>query len=238
MHTFVNILLAFVASGLIGSVTAEETKGPSLSVTGAGSLTLPADCATIVVAIEKDAPTAIDAQTGASKITAEVMKVLSDVNATRVSTDSMSINAVYNYTATPAVITGFSAQTTISFQTTKDGAGKAIDATIANGITTLQSITFSANPDKYASSSKKASAIAVKDALKQANNAAWPLKLCVSSIKSIALNAQPQNSGQNPPMYAFKGAAGASDAGTVLQAGDITASATADLVVQLGTKCL
>ncbi|KAJ3242178.1 hypothetical protein HDU78_001496, partial [Chytriomyces hyalinus] len=233
MQTFVNILFALVASALLAPVLAEDAaaKGTSLSVTGTGSLTLPAECATIVVAIEKNGSTALEAQSGASKITAKVMKVLADLNATRVSTESMSINGIYNYTATPPVITGFSAQTTISFQTAKDGAGKAIDATIANGITTLQSITFSANPDKFAESSSNATANAVKDGMNQANSAALPLKMCVSSVTSIELNARPQNSGQNPPMYALK-AAGA-DTGTVLQAGDITASATANLVVQL-----
>ncbi|KAI8844417.1 hypothetical protein BJ741DRAFT_588404 [Chytriomyces cf. hyalinus JEL632] len=237
MSAFSNIMIALYAFMLFSAARAGDTvvKGTSLTVTGTGMLSLPADCATIVVAIEADAPTALDAQRRASSVTSDVFAVLADLKATRVSTNSVSINAVYNYTATPAIITGFSAQTTISFQTTKDGAGPAVDATIAKGITTLQSITFSANPDKYASASKKASAAAVQDAVNQANNAALPLKLCVSSITSISLNAQPQNSGR-PPMYFAKSAS--SDAGTTLQAGDISASASADVVVQLGTKCI
>ncbi|KAJ3235243.1 hypothetical protein HDU81_000681 [Chytriomyces hyalinus] len=238
MSAFTNIMTALYAFTFFSAALAGDSvmKGTSLTVTGAGSLSLPADCATIVVAIEADAPTALDAQRQASSVTADVFQELAALKATRVSTNSVSINAVYNYTATPPIITGFSAQTTISFQTTKDGAGPAVDATIAKGITSLQSITFSANPDKYASASKKASAAAVQDALNQANNAALPLKLCVSSITSISLNPQPQNSGTPPPRYFAKAAS--SNVGTTLQAGDISASASADVVVQLGTKCM
>ncbi|KAJ3235242.1 hypothetical protein HDU81_000680 [Chytriomyces hyalinus] len=217
--------------------TAPAIPATTLSVTGSGSVTLPSDCATIIVSIQKDGKSAIDAQRAASKITQDVFQILSSLKATRVSTNSVSISANYNYNDSPATITGFSAQTTISFQTTKDGAGPAVDACISRGISSLQSITFSANPSKYSSAANKAASNAVKDALNQANVAARPLKLCVSAIKSIDLNQQSQSQYYQPRMY-MAAAPEAAPAGTTVQAGDVTATASASVVFELGTKCL
>ncbi|KAI8608000.1 hypothetical protein BC830DRAFT_1157205 [Chytriomyces sp. MP71] len=233
-----SILHAFIVAALVGFNNA----APSLTVTGTGSITLPADCASIVVSISSQDAAALKAQKTVARTSSDVFKLLTALKATQITTQSLTLNTNYNYSNTPANVIGFTAQTTISFSTAANAAGSAIDNCIAHGVTDLQSISFQANVTGYAAAAKSAAGLAVQDALAQANAAAAALKMCVSNVTSVGLNAPSTQGGYGggPVMYAaesFKAAAPALP-GTTVQAGDVTASATATVEFQLGTECL
>ncbi|KAJ3078672.1 hypothetical protein HDU99_000440 [Rhizoclosmatium hyalinum] len=223
--TLVTFASATLASTAISTV---------LSVTGTGSVNLNADVAHIVITISATQPTALEATQSTAVNATSVLAALHRLNATKINTDSIYLSASYNYENNKQTFVGYQSQVTISFETDPKASGRAIDAVVRNGASSIGSISFSANDDNTAKGQKQATANAVQDALNQAQTVAAQLKLCVQGATKIDLNPQQASAS---PMFEMKVAAAPSaggDASTPVESSQISVSSSISAVFQLG----
>ncbi|KAJ3020426.1 UNVERIFIED_CONTAM: hypothetical protein HDU68_010179 [Siphonaria sp. JEL0065] len=220
---------------LLSATAAVLASNTSLSVTGTGSASLPADLAHVVVVVSSLEPTAIQAQQSTSANASSVLSSLHSLEANKISTDSISLSETYDYSGSTTKFIGFTSQITISFETAPNVTGTAIDTVLANGVSQINSISFLANDINNDKAQKEATSHAVQDAVTQANTVAAQLKMCVASITSIDLNPQQQ---PHSPIVNFKSlAAAAAPASTPVESSDVRFSANVDVVFVLGQNC-
>ncbi|KAJ3020583.1 UNVERIFIED_CONTAM: hypothetical protein HDU68_010107 [Siphonaria sp. JEL0065] len=232
MHLIQSTLLFAFTLAFTTSVAATKT---ALSLVGSASSTIPADCAHIVVSVDSQSSTAIDAQGATAKTLKTLFGVLAALNATKVNTDSLSLSGVYNYSTTPSILLGFSSQAVVSFDTKLIDAGRAIDSSIQNGADNLNSISFKATDENYAKALKSVKLLAVQNGIDQANAIAGQLNLCVKWITSIVVD--PQSNSAPTHKYSFAATGSAEEAvSTPVQASGIEVSSIAQVNVDLD-KC-
>ncbi|KAJ3020584.1 UNVERIFIED_CONTAM: hypothetical protein HDU68_010108 [Siphonaria sp. JEL0065] len=220
---------------LLSATAAVLASNTSLSVTGTGSASLPADLAHVVVIVNSLESTAIQAQQSTSANASSVLASLHSLNANKISTDSISLSETYDYSGSTTKFIGFTSKITISFETAPNVTGTTIDTVLANGVSQINSISFLANDVNNDKAQEQATSRAVQDAVTQANTVAAQLKMCVASITSINLNPQQQ---PHSPIVNFKSfSAAAAPASTPVESSDVRFSASVDVVFVLGSNC-
>ncbi len=227
---FLSIALAMPIAALAEGGTIPNQR--TIQVTGNGEAQAAPDIAMLSLAIETHAATAADAAADnsglAQKVSEALRAKLGDKGKTW--TGGYSLNPEYrddsHPNAKPAVITGYTAQNSITVQTgALDLVGPLIDAAIAAGANRVNSLDFNLRDDTRARN--EAITKAAKDAQGQGEALAAALGLKLGPIISATTesNERPQ------PM--FRAAMMGANNSTPVQPGEVTVPATVSLTYEI-----
>jgi len=164
----------------------------SISVSGTGEITLPADQATIRVGVQSGGGTSAEAMNGASNATAAILALLADegIAPTDVQTQGLRLTPVYkrglsgvDYTQ----ISGYSAVNTVSVTTTDlNSVGQLLADIVELGGNRIDGVTFGlSDPDAH---QDEARILAVQDARAKAELYAEAAGIAVGQVISITEN--------------------------------------------------
>jgi uncharacterized protein len=179
----------------IASVRA-ETPANTITVSGRGDRSIPTTKARVTIEVEVEAKTAQEAQSEVARRSNAVITELKNLKVDKLQTTNISLN--------PKIVVdsdnkqrqvGFVAQISMSFVTSNDRSGIAIDRAIATGANRVIQITFSAEDEAIRTARNFALQDAVKDAQVQANAVLSSINLKSQSIRTIKIN------GDNPQTY-------------------------------------
>ena len=226
MKKTVSLLLALLVLALIPAAAFADSE---ITVTGTGSVLVPADTAVVtlgVSAADKDVRTA---QSMANETIAAIRTALLDggVAEENISTDYINIYAMYDYSGGSERITGYNANSTLAIRVTEiEKVGEVIDLAFSAGANTLNGITFSATDT--AEAEEKAMRLAVADAQAKAEILADAAGLQIRGIEDIA--EQNTYSYDKGVMNNFDTREAAT--GTVVQAARLTVSSSVVITFQ------
>ncbi len=110
---------------------------------GVGRVRRPPDEAALSVSVERSAPTAAEAQAGASEQMRKVMAVLSGrgIDPADLSTETISLEPTYDYRESAARLTGYRASQSFALRLRRlDELGPTIDAAVAAGASGISGV--------------------------------------------------------------------------------------------------
>jgi uncharacterized protein len=123
-------------------------KSPEIATSAEAESTVPADRATILIAVETNAPTAAAAASDNARRTKATLDTLRALGLYKDQTGTVgySVNPQYEYSQGKAPkVTGYSAHNTIKVEIRKlDDVGRVIDAALAGGANNINSLQYSA----------------------------------------------------------------------------------------------
>lgn len=172
-------LLLFVSCCAV----AEEA---TLSMKGAGVVTVTADRARVVLGVRESSADVLEAQgTVNAKINAIVDALLAaGVDKKDISTESLYIYANYDYSQAEEILVGYTASNTISILTVEmDKVGEYIDIAFGAGANTLDMVEFTVQDNEAAQ--KEALELAVQNAFEKAEIAAKAAGMKIAAVRSI-----------------------------------------------------
>ena len=226
MKKTVSLLLALFVLALIPAAAFADSE---ITVTGTGSVLVPADTAVVtlgVSAADKDVRTA---QNMANETIAAIRTALLDggVAEENISTDYINIYAMYDYSGGSERITGYNANSTLAIRVTEiEKVGEVIDLAFSAGANTLNGITFSATDT--AEAQERAMRLAVADAQAKAEILADAAGLQIRGIEDIAeQNTYSYDKGVMNNFDTLEAATG-----TVVQAARLTVSSSVVITFQ------
>lgn len=227
-------MLAFAGcAGAAGDATPLQTASGSTdtnTVTSGGSATVSAapDLAAIGVAVEVRAETAEAARTQAATRVDQLRSALTDAGY-EVETTAFRLNPEYDYSGESRDLVGYRAYHALSFETTPDDAGSAVDLAVDNGATAIQTVQFTLSDETRAELRAEALAAAVEDARGSAETVAGAADRSVGT----ELSMQVGSSGFRP--YDSRVAYETADSGgsTSFEPGSVTVSASVTVTYEL-----
>ncbi|MBR6009385.1 MAG: SIMPL domain-containing protein [Clostridia bacterium] len=214
---------------LTACMAAAETK---LTVTGNGETRISADTAVISLGVSARDKNVLKAQQQVNEAIAAIRKALIGlgVSEENITTDYISIGAVYDYSFDLARLTAYSATTTLAVKVTDiDKVGTLIDAAFASGANDLNGITFSASDTEQAKA--ESLKMAVENAKAKAEILAEAAGLRITGIEVISEGGVYSYSNTVGNVYArdLKMDEAYVDAGTVVQAAKLIVSASVSI---------
>lgn len=221
------LMVLFCASALA------EPGSTSLTVAGAGVVSIMADQASVVVGVEEISDNVLEAQSSVnSKINAISEALLqAGVEPKNLSTEQIYIDTNYDTTFTVRRMTGYTVSNRISITTSEiDKLGEYIDLAFKAGANTLGSVSFSAKETEPAQ--EEALRLAVENAREKAEVIADASGLEIVRIVSIDESSE---------VYGYNGTAKysnlrlseSSDAATMVQAASLEVRATVKIEFEL-----
>lgn len=136
-----------------------------ISVRGIGRVRRAPDEATLSVSVERSAPTAAEAQAGASERMRKLMAALSDrgIDPSDLSTETISLEPTYDYRESGARLTGYRASQGLALRLRRlEELGPTIDAAVAAGASGISGVTMGIADSR--SAEDEARGVAVADA--------------------------------------------------------------------------
>ena len=214
---------------LTACMAAAETK---LTVTGNGETRISADTAVISLGVSARDKNVLKAQQQVNEAIAAIRKALIGLGVPEenITTDYISIGAVYDYSFDLARLTAYSATTTLAVKVTDiDNVGTLIDAAFASGANDLNGITFSASDTEQAKA--ESLKMAVENAKAKAEILAEAAGLRITGIEVISEGGVYSYSNTVGNIYArdLKMDEAYVDAGTVVQAAKLIVSASVSI---------
>ncbi|KAJ3202468.1 hypothetical protein HDU82_007339 [Entophlyctis luteolus] len=202
----------------------------TITLADAATTSIAPDTGKISVTASTTATGAEAAQAGNAGKATRLFAALTALNATKVSTDSLSLTQNYNYSASPAVLTGYTASMSVSFQIARvNDSGNAVDAVVrSGGVDSVDSVSFIASDSRSQEATAFATKGAINDAQAQASAVTSQLGLCIAGIKSINTNPQQAPAPVFPKFEAMADTVAAPS--TPVQIGEISISASVDFV--------
>jgi len=185
------LILATAFNLVTISAIRAETPANTLTVTGRGDRSIPTTKARVRIEVEVEAKTAQEAQSEVARRSNAVITELKNQKVDKLQTTDISLN--------PKIVVdsdnkqrqvGFIAQISMSFVTSIDRSGIAIDRAIATGANRVIQITFSAEDDAVRVARNFALQDAVKDAQVQANAVLNSINLKSQAIRTIKINGE------------------------------------------------
>jgi uncharacterized protein YggE len=116
-----------------------------ITVRGLGRVRRSPDEATLSLSVERTAPTAAEAQAGTSQQMREVIAALSGrgIDASDLSTETISLEPTYDYRESGARLTGYRASQGLALRLRRlDELGPTIDASVAAGASGISGVTL------------------------------------------------------------------------------------------------
>jgi len=165
-----------------------ETPANTLTVTGRGDRGIPTTKARVRIEVEVEAKTAQEAQSEVARRSSAVITELKNLKVDKLQTTNISLNPKIVFEDNKQRQVGFTAQISMSFVTSNDRSGIAIDRAIAAGANRVIQITFSAEDEAIRAARNTALQDAVKNAQLQANAVLNSLNLKAQSIRTIQIN--------------------------------------------------
>jgi len=191
-RTFLCLLLSLVVTG--AGAAAAETTATEITASGTGSVSLPPDMATVDAAVETNAANANEAISRNNEIYNRIVGALVRAGVARSDISLSYYNVNYNPRPTGAPPNpgdgpfGYTVSRNFTVKVREIGkAGSVSDASMANGATRINGVSFGlSNPS---SARAEATAKAVAEARTNANALAQAAGLRIVSIKSMELGA-------------------------------------------------
>jgi uncharacterized protein len=186
-------LLLCLSSISPSTALAQEARpARTMVVTGQGDRSVQTTKARVQLGIEIEAKTAQEVQLEIASKTNALVAKLQELNVEKLQTTNITLNPKYVYENNrPPRQVGFTGQTSVSFVTSLDKAGKTLDAAVASGANRVDQISFIAPEDVLNSARNAALQDAVKDAQSQADAVLSVLNLKVQSVRTIQVNNAP-----------------------------------------------
>jgi uncharacterized protein YggE len=207
-----------------GTGTPEHT----VTVSGSGEVSVSPDTADVVLGVQVTRPTVAEAQSAAaSAMSAVIAAVKKDgVDAKDIVTVNLSLNPVYDYSSSPAKLTGQQFSNVVRV-TVRDISRVAavVDDSVAAGATTIQGIAFRVDNPKVAET--QARQMAMADARAKADALASAAGVSVKGVASIT-----ETTASSPIYYSNAAADKAAGVSTPIQTG------TTDVVVNVTVSYL
>lgn len=159
-----------------------------LSVNGVGKQSVNTPVANIQLAIEVLADSALNAQKEMSKRSDAVINYLKQQKVQDLRTQSLSLDARYEYIDNKQKLTGYQANYTIRFQVPQQQAGLYLDESIRLGASRIDHIQFAALAADVDAAQEKALVAALEDANNKAELTFKTLGVKKIAIKKIQLH--------------------------------------------------
>jgi len=183
MKKIVTLLLA----AMLMLAFAAHAEPARLTVRGTGVVSLNADTATIVLGVREVSEDVVDAQAVVNEKLAKVVDALKEagIDMSDIHTNSISIYPEYNYDVSSTPVVGYSAENSISVQTTDtENVGKYIDTAFEAGANTFIDVSFSASDNS--AESNQALTLAINNAVEKAKVMAEALGSGLGALVSVS----------------------------------------------------
>lgn len=204
------LLLCFssISINAPSAIAQEVRPARTLVVTGQGDRPVQTTKARVQLGIEIEAKTAQEVQVEIASKTNALVAKLQELNVEKLQTTNITLNPKYVYENNRQRQVGFTGQTSVSFVTSLDKAGKTLDAAVASGANRVDQISFIAPEEALSSARNAALQDAVKDAQSQADAVLSVLNLKVQSVRTIQVsNTSPVQPLNNQATFAKADAA-------------------------------
>ena len=207
-----------------------QTQKPNrtLTTSGRGIVTIPTTLSQVRLAIEVQAKSPKTAQQQAASRSSKVIAYLKTQQVAKLQTTGINLNPTYTYppNGTPQIV-GYTATNSISFQVPTDRAGTILDASVDNGATRIDGVSFIADDRAIYNAQLQALKQATEDAQRQADAVLTTLNLKRREVIGIQINS---TSNPSPiPMQSFQQAKSADVASTPVIGGEQQVEATVTL---------
>ncbi len=224
-----------VAAGCLGAATpspagAAETgdvASPSVTVSGAGSVSVDPDLAVVRLAVEATADSADVARGQVADDVAAVRAALADIGIEddAVETAYFRIDPMYDHTRESRELVGYRAVHALTVESEVDAAGAVIDAAVGAGASRVEGVQFTLTDETRQSAREQALARAMTAAAGDAGAIAEAAGLTLDGVRSVSTGS--------PVVYPVDGrVAMAEDAGgaTTIDSGPVTVTANVQVV--------
>ncbi|MCT9095433.1 SIMPL domain-containing protein [Haloarchaeobius sp. HME9146] len=215
-----------------GSVAASTDDGDSkstVSVSGTGTVSAPADLVVVSIAVEREGKTADSARTFAAQDATSMRDALraAGIPDDDVKTTSYRLVPQYNYKE-GREITGYTAVHAYEVETDNvSDAGRIIDIAVANGAARVDSVSFKLSDERIAELRSDAIAKAVDAAEADANAAASAAGVSITKVKTISVSS----AGYQPPYPVYRSAP--AEDSTTLEPGPIDVKVNVNIVYEV-----
>ncbi|WP_439028570.1 SIMPL domain-containing protein [Haloarchaeobius sp. DT45] len=212
----------------VASTDDGESKS-TLSVSGTGTVSAPADLVVVSIAVEREGKTADSARNFATQDSTSMRQALRDAGIPdeNVKTTSYRLVPQYDYEK-GREITGYTAVHAYEVKTDNvSDAGRIIDLAVSNGAARVDSVSFELSDERIADLRTDAIARAVAAAEKDANAAASAAGVSIVKITSLTVSS----GGHQPPFPVYRAAE--ADASTTLEPGPIDVEVTVNVVYEI-----
>jgi uncharacterized protein YggE len=172
----------------INAIVAQESRIPSLSVTGEGLVTIPTRIIIVNLGVEIQAQEAISVQTEIAQRTASIVDFLKERQVEKLQTTGFRLQPQYRYQNNERLFLGYLGVNTVSFQLEIDKIGNLLDEVVKKGATRIDSIRFTATTEAIAAGEKEALRKATENAQEKAEAVLKALNLSPSDIIEININ--------------------------------------------------
>ena len=206
----------------------------TLNVTGSGTVYLDADIAYASLGVSYTGADLSVIQQQANETIEAVCKAMEEagLDAKNISTDSINIYPMYDYSENEDKLTGYRIDERLSIRTENiDALGAYIDAAFAAGANTFDSITFSVKDDSQAK--KDALKKAVQDAREKAEVIAEASGEEIDGVATISESEQYSYYNTDSRAYIMKTESADAAAGTTVRAAQINVSADVQIAYRL-----
>ncbi|WP_267642017.1 SIMPL domain-containing protein [Haloarchaeobius amylolyticus] len=218
-----------IGDGTTVASTDDGDAASTVSVSGTGTVSAPADLVVVSIAVEREGKTADSARTFAAQDATKMRDALraAGIPDEDVETTSYRLVPQYDYKDGRQLV-GYTAVHAyeVSSKNVSD-AGRIIDVAVANGAARVDSVSFRLSDERIAELRTDAIAKAVTAAEGDANAAAAAAGVSITKVKSISVSG----GGYQPPYPVYRSAE--ADAATTLEPGPIDVEVTVSVVYEV-----
>lgn len=182
---------------LVGTIVAQDVNNSSnfindiktINVSGTGTVSVQQDSVDVHLTIQKQAPTASEAQQTSGTSANNVIASLNTYNVTNLKTESISLQPIYNYTDNPSRIIAFESTYSISYTASPEIAGDTLDTAVRMGANVIESVDVSSSSQKQDDAYQDALKKAADDARKKATTVANALGICIKYVGTVNIES-------------------------------------------------
>ncbi|MGB3557356.1 MAG: SIMPL domain-containing protein [Geitlerinemataceae cyanobacterium] len=180
--------------------TPTQPQTPILTVTGKGTVKIPATLVQVSLGMDIQGQTAQEAQQEVVKRSEALVTLLRSSNVEQLQTTRINLNPIYIKVNNNTQITGYTASSFASFRLVSDRVGNLLDRAVATGANRIDSLGLVATDEAIDTARQQALQSATQDAQKQADAVLTSLNLTRRQIVSIQVN--PSTSPSQPINFA------------------------------------
>ena len=162
-----------------------------LQATGEATLSITTDRATISLAIDDRGEDAAALQASIAERTAAVLAVLAHDAVDHVETSGIQLMPDHRDRDGELIPAGYRASNRLRVEVRNHALGATLDAAVGAGVTRIDGIRFSADPERFADAATQVLHAAVDDALRQATSVLEHLGLGPGEIVDIRIDQAP-----------------------------------------------
>ena len=221
------LLIAMLLSLMPVSVSAQEERLRTLTITGQGLERIATTLTEVQLGVEIRGESATDVQQEVAQRTAAVIEAVRSRSVEQLQTTGIQLQPLYNYENDNQRLVGYVATNTISFRLPTEQVGTLLDEAVRTGATRIDGVSFTATETAISEAQQQALRRAVQDAQQQAQTVLQALDLSSKEVVSIQVG-----DARVPPPRPVEAARLASDAATTpVVGGEQTVRASVTLEV-------